>query len=194
MQEVEEAIIRKAQAGDRNAFDRIITVYRQRVFELCVRYMRNREEGLDMAQEVFAQAFGSLKSFEFRSKLSTWFYRMSVNLCINKLDMLKRRRYFDNRSIDEEAEDGSPLFQVADRKAGVDRELEQEETRQILLAAMDTFPADEKNLLVLRDMQGLEYSEISGILDMPVGSVKSKLSRAREKLRQKLLNRKGDLQ
>jgi RNA polymerase sigma-70 factor (ECF subfamily) len=91
--------IKKAQKGDRKAFDNLITFYRQIVIDICYKYLRNREDALDMAQEVFYSIYNSIRKFEFKSKFSTWIYRICVNLCINKLDKFKRRKYYETESI-----------------------------------------------------------------------------------------------
>ena len=191
MQELDAGIIRKAQAGDRAAYDRIITAYRQVVVDLCRRYMRNAEEALDMAQEVFCAAYTNLASFEHKSKFSTWLYRVTVNLCINRLDALKRRHYFDTGSIHADPEEERNEIEIRDSALGAHEELEAKEARELVMEAMEGFDEDSRNVIILREMQGLEYEEISGLLRMPVGSVKSKLSRAREKLKDKLVKKMG---
>jgi RNA polymerase sigma-70 factor (ECF subfamily) len=191
MQETEFEIIKKAQAGDKAAFDMIISAHSRHVTDLCRKYMRNSEEALDMAQDVFCAAYTSLDKFGFKSKLSTWLYRITVNLCINKLDMLKRRKYFDTDSIHGNDEDGIPEIQIRDTRMAADEELEAKETRRFIMSAMDDFDAQSRNVIILRDMQGLEYDEISEVMNIPLGSVKSKLNRAREKLKEKLIRKSG---
>jgi len=193
MREISIDCVKKAKNGDRLSFDRIISTYRETVISVCFKYMRNREEALDMAQEVFCAVYKSLPGFELRSKFSTWLYRIAVNLCINRLDALKRRKYFTTDSIYGDEESGKPESVIPDRSMGADEKIEAMETRRMLLDIIGFFPEVEKNVIILRDLEGFEYAEISGILNMPVGTVKSKLSRAREKLKNKLLKRKGGL-
>jgi RNA polymerase sigma-70 factor (ECF subfamily) len=193
MQEIDIEIVKKAQKGDRAAFDRIITIYRQTITDLCRRYMRNSEEALDMAQEVFCAAFTSMDKFAHKSKFSTWLYRVAVNLCINRLDMLKRRKYFDTGSISGGGEDsGEYEVQIRDKSLGADEELEASETRRMIMDSLEGFDAESRNVVILRDMHGLEYDEISGLLGIPLGSVKSKLNRTREKLREMIMKRSGE--
>ena len=191
--EIEFEVIKKAQRGDKAAFDTLISENSRHVTDLCMRYMRNSEEALDMAQEVFCAAYLSLDKFQFKSKLSTWLYRITVNLCINKLDMLKRRKYYDTDSYDGDKEEGRQEIQLEDGSMAADELLEAKETRKIIMDALDGFDAESRNVIILRDMQGLEYDEISEVLRMPLGSVKSKLSRGREKLKEKLLKKSGGL-
>lgn len=193
MQETEFDIIRKAQAGNKAAFDSLINANNRHVVDLCRRYMRNAEEALDMAQDVFCAAYSSLDKFQFKSKFSTWLYRITVNLCINKLDMLKRRRYFDTDSIHGDEEEGRQEIQLEDGAMAADDLLEAKETRKMIMDALESFDAQTRSIIILRDMQGLEYEEISEVLKLPLGSVKSKLNRGREKLKEKLLRKAGGL-
>lgn len=191
MIEIEVELVKKAQRGDKTAFDRLITMFRQHVINLCRRYMRNNEEACDMAQEAFCTAYTALKNFEHKSKFSTWLYRITVNLCINKLDNLKRRKYFETGSIHADEEQDKQGFDLPDKAMRQDEACEADETRRMIMAAMESFSAEEKNVIILRDMQEMEYEEISGIMNIPLGSVKSKLSRAREKLKDKIIKRMG---
>jgi RNA polymerase sigma-70 factor (ECF subfamily) len=193
MAELEFDLIRKAQKGDKAAFDAIITANSRHVTDLCRRYMRNAEEALDMAQEVFCAAYTSLDKFQFKSKFSTWLYRVTVNLCINRLDMMKRRKYFETDSIHGDEEEGTREIQIEDGNLAADDLLVAKETRKMIMDELDGFDEESRNVIILRDMQGLEYDEISEVLKMPLGSVKSKLNRAREKLKEKLLRKSGDL-
>ncbi|MGD0565854.1 MAG: sigma-70 family RNA polymerase sigma factor [Candidatus Goldiibacteriota bacterium] len=193
MQEIDIETVKKAQRGDRAAFDRIIKVYRQTITDLCRRYMRNSEEALDMAQDVFCAAYTSMGKFEHKSKFSTWLYRVAVNLCINRLDMLKRRKYYDTGSIAAVGDGGEEYeIQIRDKARGADEELESADTRRMIMGALEEFDAESKNVVILRDMQGLEYEEISSLLGLPLGSVKSKLNRAREKLKEIIIKRSGE--
>ncbi|HPD18988.1 MAG TPA: sigma-70 family RNA polymerase sigma factor, partial [Candidatus Goldiibacteriota bacterium] len=99
MREIDIEQVKKAQKGDKKAFDNLITFYRQVVTDICYKYLRNREDALDMAQEVFYSVYKSIGTFEFKSRFSTWIYRICVNLCINKLDKYKRRKYYETESI-----------------------------------------------------------------------------------------------
>jgi len=191
MREIDIETVKKAKKGDNKAFDKIITVYREVVISVCMKYMRNSEEACDMAQEAFCSAYSALKKFEFKSKFSTWIYRIAVNLCINRLDAMKRRKYFVTDSIHADSEREKAEVHIEDKKRRVDEEMECGEIREIIMQELESFSKDEKNVVILRDMQGLEYDEISRALKLPLGSVKSKLSRAREKLKTRLVKRMG---
>jgi len=192
MEELNEQDIKKAVGGDRQAFDRVITAYKRTVASVCLKYMRNNEEACDMAQEVFCKAYEKIGSFKFDSKLSTWLYRVAVNMCINRLDMLKRRKYYETDSISgDESCDKDPV-DVADAREGQDILAEKKQLRECVMEAMEGFESAERSVVILRDLEGMEYNEIGKVLKIPLGSVKSKLSRAREKLKQKLARKLGE--
>jgi len=192
MEELAKETIKKATEGDKAAFNRVITAYKRCVFEVCFRYMRNEQEALDMAQETFVRAYTAIRSFKGDSKMSTWLYRIAVNCCINRLDMLKRRKDTNAESIygDEET-DHAPL-QIADTRRRQDELLSAGSETQTVHEALNELDDADRNVLVLREIQGMEYEEIAQILKMPVGSVKSRLSRARDKLKAKLIRKAGE--
>jgi RNA polymerase sigma-70 factor (ECF subfamily) len=194
MVEIHTELVKKAQRGDPAAFDAIITAYRQQITNLCRRYMRNNEEACDMAQEAFCSAYTALKSFEHKSKFSTWLYRVAVNTCINRLDTMRRRKYFETGSIHADKETGKMEIDLPDRARRQDEQMDADEIRRLVMSELEDFPAVERSVIILRDMQEMEYGEISAILRIPLGSVKSKLSRAREKLKARLMKKMGELQ
>ena len=192
MEELDLQEVKKAVSGDRQAFDRVITAYKRTVASVCLKYMRNNEEACDMAQEVFCKAYEKIGSFKFDSKLSTWLYRVAVNMCINRLDMLKRRKYYETDSISADESCDKIAVDVADTREGQDVLAEKKQLRECVMEAMEGFEPAERSVVILRDLEGMEYDEISKVLKIPLGSVKSKLSRAREKLKQKLARRLGE--
>ncbi|HDQ26445.1 MAG TPA: sigma-70 family RNA polymerase sigma factor [bacterium] len=192
MEEADKKLIKKALEGDNRSFDSLITAYRGRIISVCLKYMRNREEALDMAQEVFCAAYKSLKSFKFEAKFSTWLYRIAVNLCINRLDALKRRKYFATESISGEGSPGSRVVEIRDKRRPADEELEAAEVRDIIKKEATGFREPDRSIIIMRDLEGLEYEEISEVLKIPLGSIKSKLSRARERLKTRLCRRIGE--
>lgn len=186
MIEADDKVIKKAQRKDRKAFEKLIKIYQKLVLNMCYKYMRNEQEALDMAQEVFSEVFKSLKSFKFESRLSTWLYRMTVNLCSNRLRFLKRRRFFATESLDDEEQ---PALEIKDSAELQDDALERKEISDSVTKCLNEFPEEDRNILILRFSQGLKYEEISKILKVPIGSVKSKLNRAKEKMT-RILKRK----
>jgi len=186
MREIDNRIIQKAKNGDKKSFEIIINTYRQTVIEICYRYLRNREESFDMAQEIFITVFNSLKNFEFKSKFSTWLYRICVNACINRYNKLKIEKYYEMDSLSKDNEDDKKEIDLKDPRQNQDEEMELVNLKENIFKCMHDFTTIEKSVVILRDFQGFEYKEISDILNLPIGSVKSKLFRAREKLKNRL--------
>ncbi|MCX8092688.1 MAG: sigma-70 family RNA polymerase sigma factor [Candidatus Goldbacteria bacterium] len=186
MREIDIKEVKKAQKGDKKAFDNIITFYRETVIDICYKYLRNRDDALDMAQEVFYSVYNSIKSFEFKSRFSTWIYRICVNLCINKLDKYRRRKYYETESLDEEKDD-SQHVNIPNHRDLHDRQIEYKETRELIMKQIAYLSEKEQKIFILRDIQGFEYKEISEIMKLPLGSIKSTLNRAREKIKEKLI-------
>lgn len=190
MEEISFEDIKRLQSGEKQVFNSVIRTYKNLVAGLCMKYMRNTQEAEDMAQEVFALAYGAIGKFQFKSKLSTWLYRMTVNHCINKLKSIKRRRQINPETgplEDEEAT--SEIEAVADKARPADEELELRELKEVVLKELESFDEIERTLIILLDMEGLSVEEISEVLKMPVGSVKSKSARTRQKLAKKVQHR-----
>jgi RNA polymerase sigma-70 factor, ECF subfamily len=184
----ENALIRAAADGDNTAFDDLVLMHKDRVYNLCCWFLAGPDEADDMAQEVFIKAFRSLKSFRFESKFSTWLYRIAVNTCKNRVNSLQYRLKKWTAGLD--AADG-PGNDGADDMVMVRSEspadlLEQKERSRRIRRAVNQLPRDKKALVVLRDMEGLAYEEIARITGLAMGTVKSKLARARADLQEKL--------
>ena len=191
MQEIDESIIKKAQNGDNKAFEEIIRTYKQFVANLCFRNLGSQEEAVDMAQDVFCSIFTSLGSFKFQARFSTWIYRVVFNQCANRIKKLaKDRKFFDADTV-LHGEDGEREVQIPDRVELPDAAMVSEEMRKTLLESLEKLPDKEKQVYILRELQQLEYSEISSMLGIPLGSVKSRLTSARRTLKGRLIKRLG---
>ncbi len=180
-------LIKKAQKGDVSAFEKIITRYQSVVYSVSYRYADNTDDASDMAQEIFLKMFRTINSFKFRSRFSTWIYRVATNTC---LDLLKKRR----SSVSESAYsydggyedlDGNQNFaEVEDTRFMPDKKAEEAETKDVINRAISRLPDDHRTAVILRDIRGLSYEEIADITDCSVGTVKSRISRARKNLRE----------
>ena len=180
-------LIKKAQKGDVSAFEQIINRYQSVVYSVSYRYAENQDDASDMAQEIFLKVFRTINSFQFKSRLSTWIYRVATNTC---LDLLKKRR----NSLSESAysydvgyEDlgGNQNFaEVEDTRFMPDKKAEEAETKDVINRAIRRLPDDYRTAVILRDIRGLSYEEIADITDCSVGTVKSRISRARKNLRE----------
>jgi RNA polymerase sigma-70 factor (ECF subfamily) len=182
------ALIKAFQNGENAAFDALVLRYKDRVFNLCLRFLGDYNEAEDIAQDVFVKAYNSLIKFRFESSFFTWLYRISVNSCKNRIKSLEFRfRKSDARiDISDDALQSLERENIADRPLNPASELENKETMKILQKAINSLPSDQKAVVILRDIQGLSYEEITDITGFKLGTLKSRLSRARNSLREKL--------
>ena len=188
---IERESIRLVKAfleDDKNAFDQLILLRKSMVFNLCYRFLGNYEDADDCAQDVFLKVFHSLKKFRFESNFTTWLYRITVNTCKNKLNSLDYRRRFKKMRINNnKPKDDSPQsVEVGDETYSPESSLKRKEISQIIQEAVNKLPKPQKMVVVLRDMEGRSYEEIVEITGFKLGTVKSKLSRARQELRETL--------
>jgi len=170
---VELKLFSKKQTAEH--FERLAGECENKVYALCYHMMGNREDALDCAQETMLRAFRAFESFRRDAQFSTWITKIAMNVCV---DALRKRR--DALSLDALREETG--YDVADEKKNVYAALEEKERKRLLQEALSRLPADMRQMIVLRDMQGMSYDEIADALDMPLGTVKSRLNRAREKL------------
>jgi RNA polymerase sigma-70 factor (ECF subfamily) len=192
---IEHESIRLAKAfleDDKNAFDELILLRKKMVFNLCYRFLGNYEDADDCAQEVFLKVYRSLKKFRFESNFSTWLYRITVNTCKNKLNSLDYRLRFKKMRINNsrpKEEDVPQGVEVGDERYSPESSLKRKEISQLIQEAVNSLPTPHKMVVVLRDMEGRSYEEIVDITGYKLGTVKSKLSRARQELRERLRGR-----
>jgi len=179
----EQELIRRSQAGETAAIEGLLGCYEGLIYNLAHRYFGSQAEAADAAQEAMVKIYRRIGEFKGHSAFKTWVYRVTTNVC---LDTLRKHR-IEPLSLDDSDEDGRPTLQVP--SGGVDPEnaLEQEELREILTQLLTTLAEDHRVILVLRDLEGLAYEEIAGILGCSLGTVKSRLARAREALRRRFL-------
>lgn len=185
-EDLEAKLVERLVQRDERAFNEFVRLYERRVLALVFRMLGNRAEAEDLAQEVFVQVFKAIGSFRGDSKLSTWVYRIAVNLCKNRLKYLKVR-HEDEKDVLDDAADGS----IADARAGsvgeVERPDEMVAGRQIELIvqrAILSIDPTFRECLVLRDVEELSYEEIGQITGLAEGTVKSRIFRARALLRE----------
>jgi len=177
-------LIKRSQDGDTGAFEELVTLYQDRVYALSYRLTGNGADAQDLAQETFVKAFMGLGSFRNQADFGTWLHRITVNLWINA-----RRRERPAVSLDAPVTtaDGEVQRVVAATAEDDPAELaERAEFRRTVRAALRELSREHRAVLVLREMQGLNYDEIARVLDCSLGTVKSRLNRARQALRDKL--------
>ncbi|MCP4606783.1 MAG: sigma-70 family RNA polymerase sigma factor [Proteobacteria bacterium] len=184
----EKRLIRKLKSRDQRAFETLVKNYQGSVFNLIFRMIGVKEEAEDLAQEVFVAVFKKIGDFRGDSSLSTWIYRIASNTCKNRQKYLGRR-YYDRpaRTVkSEQASDGMELVRTSARISRPDEMVEGFQLERLLQEAINSLEEETRLILVLRDIQGVSYDEISAITGHPLGTVKSRLHRGRMSLKEKL--------
>ena len=180
----EAALIARCTRGDEAACTELVAAHQRMVFSLAFHLLGSRDEALDLLQEVFLRVFRTLASFRGESALRTWIYRIAVNQVRNRHRGWVRRHRVDQISLDQHVQDGGDLPSDARTPDGV---LASKETAARLWEALDRLPFDQRTAVTLREIDGLRYEEIAFSLGIAVGTVKSRLTRARQSLRAALL-------
>ncbi len=175
----EKLLLRRLKRGDEYAFAELVKTHQDRVFDLVFRMIGDREEALDLSQEIFVSVHGSVARFRGDSRLSTWIFRIARNHCLNRLKYLGRRER--GRSTELSDVDEGELASHNDAQPA-DEQISARETQKLVQTAIAELPEEYRLLVVLRDVEGLSYSEIAAITDQPEGTVKSRLHRARSAL------------
>ena len=182
--EVDQALVERAQSGERRAFDILVLKYQQRVANLIGRYTRDNSEVLDVTQDAFLKAYRALPGFRGESAFYTWIYRIAVNTAKNHLMAQGRRPPGDDveAEVAEQMDMGFKLREVATPEA----ELLSDEIADTVQAALDGLPEDLRTAIVLREFEGMSYEDIAITMDCPIGTVRSRIFRAREAIDKRL--------
>jgi RNA polymerase sigma-70 factor (ECF subfamily) len=182
----EAEFVARLVARDETAFNLLVVTYERRVFALVFRMLGRREEAEDLAQEVFVQVFKAIDQFRGDSKLSTWIYRIAVNLCKNRTKYLSRRHASDQDDIDAMA-DRAPLSAAKGVSVGdiarPDELVEGMQLEVIVKRAIESIEPEFREVLILRDVEDMSYEEIAAVTGLADGTVKSRIHRARAQLR-----------
>lgn len=182
----DELLIRRAQRGDADAFEQLLLEHQKNVYNLCYRMAGNLDDAMDLSQETFLRAWRCLDQYQFASAFSTWLYRLCSNICI---DFLRRRRRQQTVPLTFEDADGEEqTYAVPDAQPLPEEQVELKLTREILQAAMAQLLPEHRAVLQLRVVNEMSYEQIADVLDIQIGTVKSRLSRARNQLK-KILER-----
>ena len=178
--EQEAAVIQAVLDGDINAYELLVKEYEKNVYNLALRMVGNSEDAADMSQEAFIKAYNSLTSFRGDSKFSVWLYRIVSNVC---LDYLRSRGRRQTVSLSAENDDGEDVeIDIADETQSPERLLDRRLTRDAVRRGLAALPPEHRQILLLREIQGLSYDEIADALGIEAGTVKSRIFRARKKL------------
>jgi RNA polymerase sigma-70 factor, ECF subfamily len=185
-QQEDELLIRGFLADDIRAFDRLVIKYKDLVFNLCIRILNDYDEADDCSQETFIKVYGSLKYFRFQSSFLTWLYRIAINTCKNRLSSSQSRMKKTAARIGNPSEDERNPIEISDRSYDPGAMFEKNERKRQISRAIETLPRELRILTILRDMEGRSYEDISEITGVKIGTVKSRLARARNHLRESL--------
>lgn len=185
-------LVKRARSGDVAAFEQLIEDYQKRIFSIAFRMIQNQEDAADLTQEVIIKIFKNLDKFKGDAKFSTWVYRITTNTCLDELK--KARRQNPTYSLDKEIEtdEGSLAGQLPDKRPTPEESAERKAVRSGVNAAIGKLGDEHRQVIVLRDIQGFSYEEIAEILNCSVGTVKSRISRARKNLK-KILSQDREL-
>ena len=174
-------LVRAFRQGDQQAFNRLVALYQRKIYNLALGYVKQEDEAKDLAQDIFVTVFRQIDKLKDESKFGAWLYQLAMNHCRNRYQKLRRMGFFSNQSLDD-TETGLNL------SSGVtpEKEYERQNTSRQVREAIASLAPAEKEVILLRDLQELSYEEISEILGLPMGTVKSKLNRARLALKNRL--------
>ena len=187
----EKALIARIVGGDQEAFANLMDAYEKPVYNLCLRMCGNQEDAKDLAQEAFLKAWRGLAFYHAESAFSTWLYRLTTNVCIDFLRRRKRRPTV-SLTVEQEGEEAAEL-EVADEQPQPEEQVLHKEVRSEIAGAMEHLEEDFRMILTLRVIDELSYEEIAEIMDLKIGTVKSRLARARIKLKKILLQSGNNL-
>ena len=186
----DEELAAKVSGGDREAFNVLVERYQSKIINMAYTMLSSREDSYDAAQEVFIRVYRNIEKFKGGSSFSTWIYRITSNTCT---DMLRKRvRRISAVSITESDDDDRAPLELKDTSPTPEETVEKNEVQKAVRAALAELPYEHRQIIALYDIEGLSYQEISEIIKCPVGTVKSRLSRARNFLK-KILSQNREL-
>lgn len=176
--------IKAIKKGDQNAYADIVDLYKDKIYRLCYRMLGNRHEAEDIAQEAFIRAYVNIHTYNPNMKFSSWLYRIATNLAIDKIRKKKPDAYLDEEIS---GTDGLTMYsQLSSNEASPEETLESMELQETVQKAIEKLPEKYRSVIVLKYIEDLSLQEISEILDLPLGTVKTRIHRGREALRKHL--------
>lgn len=182
----ETILVRRAKQGDAQAFEELLSLYEQKVYSLAYHYVGNEHDAMDISQEAFLRVYRFLPQFNEESRFSTWLYRVTSNVC---KDYIRKRNSRNEVPLTQESDEEPFSFDVPDLRYNPEDVLQQKELRREISDSLQALSPDHREILVMRDVMGLTYEDIAQSLDLEEGTVKSRISRARDKMRVKLMEK-----
>jgi RNA polymerase sigma-70 factor, ECF subfamily len=185
------ADVELARSGNRKAFNRLVIKYQNMIVSLCTHLLGNKNDGEDIAQETFIKAFQGLASFRNEARFSTWLYTIAVNLCRNHQRSFWQKLFRKSKTTGTPStpDDALEMIDIIDSSPQPSQEIEKKEFRDHIKSAIGLLPARYRELIVLRDIKQMRYDEIATIMDVPEGTIKSGIARARLALQTELKGR-----
>lgn len=185
----EQLLIERSKNGDVSAFEMLIEAYQKKVFNLAYRIIGNYDDANDIAQEAFIRIFRSISGFRGQSSFSTWIYRITTNVCLDEIRKRKNKsvQYLDD---DIQTDDGKMQRQIISDDPLPEEIAERKELRAAINDSLGELKEEYRIIITLRDIQGMSYEEIAKVLDCPTGTVKSRINRARQALKNVLLTKR----
>lgn len=182
------AFVRAVQAGDMAAFDQLVIKHKDKLFNMVYWLLGDYQEANDCSQEIFIKVLKSIKKFRFESSFSTWLYRIAINTCKNRLKSSAYRWKKKTVPLEnpESSKDGNLSYEIQNGSLSPANQLEKKERLVMIQKAINALSEEQNRVIVLRDIQGLSYQEISDVTGLNLGTVKSRLARARTALRKNL--------
>jgi len=182
--ETDLAIVRRVQKGDKRAFDLLVAKYQHKVHSLVSRYVKDTSQALDVTQDAFLKAYRALPGFRGESAFYTWLYRIAINTAKNELTSMSRRP--PQTDVDASEAENYASGGALRENTSPDLLLQRDQLRKVIYDAIDELPEDLKTALTLRELEGLSYEEIAETMECPVGTVRSRIFRAREAVDNKI--------
>jgi RNA polymerase sigma-70 factor (ECF subfamily) len=184
-EDLDQSLVLRVQQGDKSAFDLLVLKYQHRIMHLVNRYVKDPSEAQDVAQDTFIKAYRALADFRGESAFYTWLYRIAINTAKNYL-LSRSRRHFDYEIDVQDAEQVENAAQLKDMDTP-DNLLMNEQIVKVIKEAIEKLPEEMRIAITLREFEGMSYEEIAEAMDCPIGTVRSRIFRAREAIDEKLL-------
>lgn len=180
----DDALVRRVQQGDKEAYNLLVIRYQHRVIELAYRYAGNQADARDIAQEALVRAYRGIAAFRGESSFYTWLYRIVVNTARNYLEI--NRRFRGSLSLDAQELSGQDDGQMLIFSDTPDQLLETDELQAVIMKAMAELPADQRQAITLREIEGMSYEDIARTMNIPLGTVRSRIFRARRYIEEQM--------